>query len=154
MGDSRTQEEVGRQFPDNDKLEIDNSIAAHIRWRKSYKALVEGCLSMIATCPTTEAVVYLRIEWAKYERKCRDKEIGALILMGKDPTVVERIMVGVEEQAKEYQVLSNQMEQILQGLTKIKRDGQAAVAVNPQRDKEPENQGAMPGHLNQGQHSH
>ena len=39
--------------------------------------------------------------------------------MGKDPTVVEHIMVGVEEQAKEYQILSNQMGRILQGLTRI-----------------------------------
>ena len=31
MGDSRTQEEVERQFTDKDKLGIDNSIAAHIR---------------------------------------------------------------------------------------------------------------------------
>ena len=67
MGDTRTQEEVERQFTDKDKLGIDNSIAAHIRWRKTYKASVEGRLSMIATCPTTEAVEYLRIEWAKYE---------------------------------------------------------------------------------------
>ena len=59
MGDSRTQEEVERQFTDKDKLEIDNSIAAHIRWRKTYKASVEVRLSMIATCPTTEAVDYL-----------------------------------------------------------------------------------------------
>ena len=55
MGDSRTQE-VERQFTDKDKLGIDNSIAAHIRWRKTYKASVEGRLLMIATCPTTEAV--------------------------------------------------------------------------------------------------
>ena len=75
---------------------------------------------MIATCPTTEAVEYLRIKWAKYERKCRDIEVGTSILMGKDPTVVKRIMVGVEEQAKEYQILSNQMGKILQGLTRIK----------------------------------
>ena len=53
-----------------------------------------------------------RIEWAKYEQKCRDIEIGTSKLMGKDPTVVERIMVGVEEQAKEYQILSNQTAQI------------------------------------------
>ena len=41
MGDSRTKEEVERQFTDKDKLGIDNSIAAHIRWHKAYKALVE-----------------------------------------------------------------------------------------------------------------
>ena len=140
MGDSRTKEEVERQFTDKDKLGIDNSIAAHIRWHKAYKALVEGRLSMIATCPTTEAVEYLRIEWAKYERKWRDIEIGTSMLMVKDPTVVERIMIGVEEQPKEYQILSNQMGKILQGLTKIKRDGQAtaAAAANPHADKEPE----------------
>ena len=58
--------------------------------------------------------------------------------MGKDPTVVERIKVGVEEQAKEYQILSNQVGKILEGLTKIKRDGQAtAAAANPQADKDP-----------------
>ena len=72
MGDSRTQEEVECQFTDKDKLGIDNSIAAHIRWRKTYKESVEKRLSMIATCPTTEAVEYLRIEWARNERKfCR-----------------------------------------------------------------------------------
>ena len=49
--------------------------------------------------------------------------------MGKDPTVVERIMVGVKEQAKEYQILSNQMGKILQGLTRIKHDSQAAAAA-------------------------
>ena len=137
-GDSRIQEEVERQFTDKDKLGINNSIAAHIRWRKTYKASVEGRLSMITTCPTTEAVEYLRIEWAKYEPKCRDIKIGTSILMGKDPTVVELIMVGVEEQAKEYQILTNQMGKILKGLTKIKRDGQAtAAAANPQADKEP-----------------
>ena len=69
--------------------------------------------------------------------KCRDIEVGTSILMGKDPTVVERIVVGVEEQAKEYQVLSNQMGKILQGLTRIKRDGQTAATANPQGDKEP-----------------
>ena len=137
MGDSHTQEEVERQFTDKDKLGIDNSIMAHIRWGKTYKALVEGRLSMIATYPITEAVEYLRIEWAKYERKFRDIEIGTLILMGKDPIVVERIMVGVEEQTKEYQILSNQMGKILQSLTKIERDGQAVAAANPQGDKEP-----------------
>ena len=52
--------------------------------------------------------------------------------------MVERIMVGVEEQAKEHQILSNQMGKILLGLTKIKRDNQAtAAAANPQADKEP-----------------
>ena len=29
---------------------------------------------MNATCPTTEAVEYLRIKWAKYERMCRDRD--------------------------------------------------------------------------------
>lgn len=77
---------------------------------------------MIASCPTTEAVEYLRAELAKYERKCRDIEIGTSIPMGKDPTVVERIMVVLEEQAKEYQTLSNKMGKILQGLTRIKKD--------------------------------
>ena len=57
--------------------------------------------------------------------------------MGKDPTVVKRIMIGAEEKAKEYQILSNQMGKILQGLTRIKRDGQTAAAANPQGDKEP-----------------
>ena len=47
MGDSRTQEEVERQFTDKDKLGIDSSIAAHIRWRKTYKASMEGRLSML-----------------------------------------------------------------------------------------------------------
>ena len=73
-----------------------------------------------------------------FTRKCRDIEIGTSKLMGKDPTVVERIMVGVEEQAKEYQILSNQMGKILQGLTRIKHDGQAAAAATPQGDKVPE----------------
>ena len=56
--------------------------------------------------------------------------------MGKDPTVVEPIMVEIEEQAKEYQTLSNLMGKILQGLTKIKRGNQSATA-QPQSDKEP-----------------
>ena len=42
MGDSRTQEEVEHQFTDKDKLGIDSSIAAHIRWRKTYKASWTG----------------------------------------------------------------------------------------------------------------
>ena len=42
-----------------------------------------------------------------------------------------------KEQAKEYQILSNQMGKILQGLTRIKRDGQAAAAATPQGDMEP-----------------
>ena len=49
---------------------------------------------------------------------------------------VERIMVGVEEQAKEYQTLSNQMGKILQGLTKIKKDN-PPPPVKQQTDKEP-----------------
>ena len=118
MGDSSTQEEVELQFTDKDKLEIENSIAAHIRWRKTYKASVEGRLLMIATCPTTEVVEYLRIEWAKYERKCRDIEIGTSILMGKDPTVVERIMVGVEEQPKKAEDPARRKE--IERLMKVK----------------------------------
>ena len=75
--------------------------------------------------------------------------------MGKDPTVVERIMIGVEEQAKEYQILSNQMGKILQGLTRIKCDGQAATAANPQGDKEPKIKiGALPRHRDKKQHTH
>ena len=45
--------------------------------------------------------------------------------------------VGVGEQAKECQTLSNQTGKILQGLTRIKQDGQAAAASTPQSDKEP-----------------
>ena len=90
---------------------------------------------MIATCPTTKAEEYLRIEWAKYERKGRNIKVGTSILMGKVPTVVERIMVEVEEQAKEYQTLFNQMGKILQGLTKISKENPPPT-VQQQTDKE------------------
>ena len=34
--------------------------------------------------------------------QCSRIEVKTSILMGKDPTVMKHIMVGVEEQAKEY----------------------------------------------------
>ena len=39
MGGSRTQEVVEQQFTDKDKLGINNSIAAHIRWQKNIQSL-------------------------------------------------------------------------------------------------------------------
>ena len=52
---------------------------------------------MLNSCPTQEAVEYLCVEWKKYKMKCRDIEVGTTILMELDPTVVKRIMAGVEE---------------------------------------------------------
>ena len=127
LGDPRTLEDVEGQFHDKDgvlkdKLSIDNSIAAHIRWRKQYKTSCEGRLTMLNSCPTQEAVEYLRVEWKKYEMKYRDIEVGTTILMELDPTVVERIMAGVEEQPKEYSKLSSNMRRILTNLTRIQHD--------------------------------
>ena len=56
IGDSHTQEEVERQFTDKDKLGINNSIAAHIRWRKTYKASVEGCLDVVGDATPAEDI--------------------------------------------------------------------------------------------------
>ena len=88
---------------------------------------------MLNSCPTQEAVEYLRVEWKKYEMKCRDIEVGTTILMELDPTVVERIMAGVEEQSKEYSKLSGNMGRILTNLTKIQHDN-----PQPQRQQEPD----------------
>ena len=35
-----------------DALSIDNSLAAHISWRKQYKQACEGSLAMVTSCPT------------------------------------------------------------------------------------------------------
>ena len=75
--------------------------------------------SPCSSCPTTEAVEYLRVEWKKYEMQCRDIKVGTTILMELDPTLVERVMAGVEEQSKEYSKLSSNMGCILTNLTKI-----------------------------------
>lgn len=56
---------------------------------------------MISSCPTKEAVEYLQSQWRKYKYKCRDIKVGATFLMEKDPTVVNHIMAGVEEQSIE-----------------------------------------------------
>lgn len=77
---------------------------------------------MLNSCPTTEAVEYLLVEWRKYETKCRDTEVGTTILMELDPTVVERVMAGVEEQSKEYSKFSINMGRILTNLTKIQQE--------------------------------
>ena len=61
---------------------------------------------MIATCPTKEALEYLSVEWSIYKHKWQDVEIGTSILMVKYPTIVERIMKGVDHQTKEYKNLS------------------------------------------------
>ena len=136
LGDLRTLEDVKRQFHDpdevlKDKLSIDNSIAAHVRWRKQYKTSCEGRLAMLNSCPTQEVVEYLRVEWNKYEKKCRDIEVGTTILMELGPTVVERIMAGVEEQSKKYSKLPSNMGRILTNLTKIQHD-------NPQSQRQQE----------------
>ena len=67
LGDPQTLEDVERQFHDKDgvlraKLSIDNSMGAHIRWRKQYKTSCQGHLAMLNSCPTQEAVEYLRVE--------------------------------------------------------------------------------------------
>ena len=87
---------------------------------------------MLNSCPTQEAVEYLCVEWKKYEMKCRDIEVGTTILMELDPTVVECIMAGVEEQSKEYSKLSSNMGRILTNLTRIQHDN-----PQPQRQQEP-----------------
>ena len=138
LEDPQTLEDVKRQFHDKDgvlkdKLSINNSIAAHIRWRKQYKTSCEGRLAMLNSCPTQEAVKYLRVEWRKYEMKCQDIEVGTTILMELDPTVVKRIMAGVEEQSKEYSKLSSNMGRILTNLTRIQHDNR-----QPQRQQEPD----------------
>ena len=138
IGDPQTLEDVERQFHDKDgvltdKLSIDNSIAAHIRWRKQYKTSCDECLTMLNSCPTQEAVEYLRVEWKKYEMKCRDIEVGTTILMELDPTVVERFMAGVEKQSKEYSKLSSNMGRILTNLTRILHDN-----PQPQQQREPD----------------
>ena len=63
IGDPRSLKDVESQFHKKDrelkdKLSIDNSIAAHIRWRKQYKTSCEGRLAMLNSCPATEAVEY------------------------------------------------------------------------------------------------
>ena len=90
-------------------------------------------ITMLNSCPTQEAVEYLRVEWKKYEMKCRDIEVGTTILMELDPTMVERIMAGVEEQSKEYSKLSNNMGRILTNLTRNQHDN-----PQPQRQKDPD----------------
>ena len=52
---------------------------------------------MIISCPTKEAVEYLRIKWSK----CRDIEVSTAILLEKDPKGKERIMTGIDEQSNE-----------------------------------------------------
>ena len=108
LGDPRTLEDVERQFRDQDgvlkdKLSIDNSIAAHVRWRRQYKASCEGRLAMLNSCPTQEAVEYLRVEWKKYEMKCRDIEVGTTILMELDHSLVERIVAGLTNKQRNTQ---------------------------------------------------
>ena len=138
LGDQQTLEDFKRQFHDKDgvlkdKFSIDNFIAAYVRWRKQYKTSCEGRVAMLNSCPTQEAVEYLCVEWNKYEMKCRDIKVGTTILMELDPTVVERIMAGVEEQSKEYSKLSSNIGRILTNLTKIQHDN-----PQPQRQQEPD----------------
>ena len=88
---------------------------------------------MLNSCPTQEAVEYLRVEWKKYEMKCRDIEVGTTILLELELKVVECIMAGVEEQSKDYSKLSSNMGRILTNLTKIQHDN-----PQPPRKQEPE----------------
>ena len=142
LGDPRTLEDVERQFRDQDgvlkdKLFIDNSIAAHVRWRRQYKASCEGRLAMLNSCPTQEAVKYLRVEWKKYEMKCQDIEVGTTNLMELGPSLVERIVAGIDEQTKEYSKLSSNMGRILTNLTRIQHDNQRQTHRGTEPDKEP-----------------
>ena len=133
--DTRSQEEVERQYLGKTAPAIDNSLAAHIRWRIQYRKSVEGRLSMIALNPTQEAVDYLKIEWAKYERKCRDIEIGTQLLIATDANYYENVMKGVDLQVTEYELLSNNMAKVLTKLTNFKREQEPA---NQQaQEKEP-----------------
>ena len=88
---------------------------------------------MLSPPPSPQAqddLARLAIEFFKYIDDTSTLEVV-------DSSKAIRLMVGVEELAKEYQLLSNQVGKILQVLTRIKRDGQAAAAANPQADKEP-----------------
>ena len=95
---------------------------------------------MLNSCPTNEAAEYLRVEWKKFEMKCRDIKAVTTILMELDPsqldpTVVERSMAGVEEQFKEYSKLSSNLGRILTNLTEIQHNPQPQQLREP--DKEP-----------------
>lgn len=78
LGNPLSQAEVQNQYLDTsgkikDAFSIDNSLAAHIRWRKQYKSPCKGKLAMITSCLTKEAVEYqeaveyLSMEWIIYE---------------------------------------------------------------------------------------
>ena len=69
--------------------------------------------------------------------KCRDIEVGTTILTELDPTLVERIMAGVEKQSKEYSKLSSNMGRILTNLTRIQHDNQQQPQRQQEPDKEP-----------------
>ena len=127
--DTRTQEDIERLYENKSPQDIDNSLSGHIRWRTQYRKSVEGRLSMINLNPTQEAVEYLKIEWAKYERKCRDIEVGTQLLVAKDAKYYDTTMKGVDVQTAEYEKLSNNMAKVLTKLTAMKRENQAAAAA-------------------------
>ena len=62
LADPRTHAEVEKLFIDiksgkiKGTISIDDSLAAHVQWRKQYKQSWEGRLAMITSCPTKEAV--------------------------------------------------------------------------------------------------
>ena len=92
---------------------------------------------MLNSCPTQEAVEYLRVKWKKYEMKCRDIEVGTTILMELDPSLVERIVAGIDEQSKEYSKLSSNTGRILTNLTRIQHNNQQQPQRQTELDKEP-----------------
>ena len=92
---------------------------------------------MLNSSPTQEAAEYLRVEWKKYEMKCRDIEVGTTILMELDPSLVERIVAGIDEQTKEYSKLSSNIGRILTNLTRIQHDNQQQPHRGTEPEKEP-----------------
>ncbi len=136
--DLRTTEEIEETYTKTCKTaqDLDNSISAHVRWRTQYRKSVEGRITMLGLNPTHEAATYLNIEWAKFDRKCRDVQIGLQLLMATNPDSYEKTMKGVETQAKEYGELSDKMAKVLQKLTQFNRDPTVAAAAAPNA-KEP-----------------
>ena len=137
LADRRTQEEIERLYEGKSAEDIDNSLSGHIRWRTQYRKSVEGRLSMLNLNPTQEAVDYLKIDWSKYEKKCRDIEVGTQLIVAKDAKYYESTMKGVDLQTTEYEKLSNQMAKVLTKLTALKRETVGQQGAAAATEKEP-----------------
>ena len=93
MGDSQTQEEVERQFTDKDKLGIDHSIAAHIRWRKTSKAWKRGRTSFDDRHLLNNRSGRVPKNWmGQVWTQMQGHRNWNVDTNGERPTVVERIM--------------------------------------------------------------